>query len=111
MGVVGVVGTVPRSDQALERYPVAGGVARMPLVEAKVLVARVAAGMCQLDAAEGRRRLVVRCTIPVSSWVVDRRCTQVVGTQAGSSRILGRNSQKLVVGRKVVHILLTGVNR
>ena len=67
------------------------GRAVVRMVEGKILVVKIVVGMCQWDAAEGRCWSVVRCTTPVGTRVVDRRCcTRAVGTQVGSSRILER---------------------
>lgn len=83
LGAVEVFGGVRRSDQVLGQYQVAEVVVRTELVEGNDLVARVGVGMCRWDAAEGRCWWVVRCIIPVSSWVVDRR-----RTRADSNRML-----------------------
>jgi hypothetical protein len=69
------------------------GVRTVP-VEVRCLVVGVAVGMGRRVVAEGRCRLVVRCTIQasirsvVAGGVVDRRCIRVVRTQADSNRML-----------------------
>lgn len=83
--------------------------ARMVLVGLRGLVA----DMRQRAAAEGRRWAVVRHTNLGSIWVVDRRCTRVAHTRAGSNRFPDWDGQQMLVAgvrRQVVRILWTGVN-
>lgn len=76
-----VADTVRRSHRAQGQLPAA--VDRMVPLEVGDLVVEVAVGMRQWVAAEGKYWGAVRYTIPVSSWVADRHCTQ-----AGSNRTL-----------------------
>lgn len=86
LGIAGVAGTVRYSGQAQRQHPGVVAAVRTVLAEGRGPVVEVAVDMGQRFGVESRRWAVVRCTILVSTWAVDRGCIRV-----GSNRILGEH--------------------